>query len=69
MIVRELVEWLQKFEDQDATVEVLQGGETIPVEFDPEQHVEYTDLRNNPFAKGKPWSNRHTILLGAKGID
>jgi hypothetical protein len=74
MKVRELIEWLQAFEDQDATVEVLhcapgsgyyqQGGVTGYVEFDPDKHAEYTDMRANQFAKGKPWENSHTLLLG-----
>ncbi|MGY5921377.1 hypothetical protein ACS9ZL_08525 [Stenotrophomonas africana] len=76
MKVRELIEWLQAFDDQDATVRVLhcqpahsyymQGGETSAVDFDPELHSEYTDLRENPFCKGKPWANEHSLLLGAK---
>jgi len=76
MKVSELIAWLQGFEDQDATVEVLhcregrgyymQGGETEVVEFVPELHAEYTDLRNNPYAKGKPWGDKHALLLGTK---
>lgn len=78
MIVRELIEWLQKFEDQDATVEVLhcregnsyymQGGETVTVQFDPEKHAEYIDMRNNPYAQGKPWGEVHSLLLGMKDV-
>jgi hypothetical protein len=74
MKVRELIAWLQAFPDQDATVEVLhcttgqpyyqQGGVTGAVEFDPEKHAEYTDMRGNQWAKGKPWENSHTLLLG-----
>ena len=47
MRVREFIEWLAQFPDQDATVEVLecrpgapyvqQGGVTSSVEFDPEK--------------------------------
>ncbi len=74
MKVRELIEWLQKFDDQEATVEVLhcqpasgyymQGGETSTVEFDPDLHAEYIDMRENQFAVGTPWGEKHTLLLG-----
>ncbi len=76
MKVRELIEWLQAFDDQDATVRVLhcqpagsyymQGGETSVVDFDPKLHIDYTDFRDNPFARGQPWANERSLLLGAK---
>ena len=75
MRVREFIEWLAQFPDQDATVEVLecrpgspyfqQGGVTSSVEFDPEKHAEYTDLRGNPWIKDDdPYKDAHTLLLG-----
>ena len=75
MQVREFIEWLAQFPDQDATVEVLecrqgapytqQGGVTSSVEFDPEKHAEYIDLRGNPWIKDDaPYKNDHTLLLG-----
>jgi hypothetical protein len=49
MTVRELIQWLAEFEDQDATVEVIehesvhgwyeQGGRIRIVEFDPAKHA------------------------------
>lgn len=76
MKVHELITWLQAFEDQDATVRVLhcedghgvyaQGGVTSPVDFDPERHIEYTDMRDNPFARAYPWANERWLLLGLK---
>lgn len=76
MRVHELISWLQAFEDQDAIVEVLycedghgyyaQGGFTKQVTFDPSIHVEYTDFRDNPFARGEQhWQDR-TLLLGGR---
>lgn len=75
MKVRELIEWLQAFEDQEATVRVLhcesgsgyyqQGGVTHAVEFSPEDHVDYSDFRGNKFVEeSSPWYNSRTILLG-----
>ncbi len=67
MRVREFIEWLAQFPDQDATVEVLEcwQGVTSSVEFDPEKHVEYTDLRGNPWIKDDdPYKDAHTLLLG-----
>lgn len=75
MTVRQYREWLATFEDQDAIVHVLdhdtsgsyyaQGGTCREVEFDPEVHTEYTDLRGNPFVKS--YSSRYnsrTLLIG-----
>ena len=75
MKVHELIEWLAKFEDQDATVKVLhcqpgasyyqQGGVTHSVEFDPSKHAEYTDMRGNPFVKDDaPYKDSRRLLLG-----
>ena len=66
MNVRELIEWLTKFNDQDAVVKVVahqrgsgyydQGGIAVEAEFNPELHTEYYDGR---FGRSKP-----TLLLG-----
>jgi hypothetical protein len=73
MLVSELIEWLRT-QDQGATVEVIehedshsyyrQGGQAAPVVFDPAKHTEYTDMRGNAFAAGKPYENARTLLLG-----
>ena len=71
MIVSEFIEWL-KTQDQGATVEVLvrepstgYGGDTVSVvDFDVEEHQEYTDMRDNPYAKGMDYENSRTLLLG-----
>lgn len=63
MNVRELIEWLQNFEDQEATVEVV-NSDGASVEFNPEEHAEYTDLRGNPWCKGSPWEDKRTLILG-----
>ena len=76
MKVKELVEWLAAFEDQDADVEVVshtsgtgyydQGGNASTAAFDPSKHAEYTDLRGNPHVKpDAPYYNARTLLLGA----
>ncbi len=75
MKVRELVEWLAAFEDQDAEVEVVQhtngsgyydqGGTAASVPFDPTRHAEYTDLRGNPHIKpDAPYYEARMLLLG-----
>ncbi len=75
MKVRELIEWLHRFEDQDAEVKVVshtggtgyydQGGNAARTSFDPERHAEYTDLRGNPFVKSTdPRFGARTLLLG-----
>ena len=75
MKVRELIQWLAAFEDQDADVEVVQhksgrdyyeqGGTARAVAFDPEKYAEYTDFRDNQFVKpDAPYYNTRTLLLG-----
>jgi hypothetical protein len=76
MKVHELIAWLQAFEDQDATVRVVQhstsgcgyyeqGGTASVVDFDPAQHAGYTDLRGNQFVKPHDiYYNARTLLLG-----
>ena len=75
MKVRELVQWLAAFEDQDAEVEVVQhssgsgyyeqGGTASVVKFDPAEHADYTDLRGNPHIKpDAPYFEARTLLLG-----
>jgi hypothetical protein len=73
MIVSEFITWL-KTQDQGATVEIVsvtypcygygQGPDICSVDFDPANHVDYADMRNNPFAKGKPYAESRTLLLG-----
>lgn len=76
MKVRELVEWLAAFEDQDAIVEVIQvesgtghydqGGTSRVVEFNPAQHTDYIDLRGNRFADPLGvTADRRSLLLGS----
>ena len=68
MTVNEFMEWLAT-QDQGATVEVIEVREgpsyhpDVPsvVDFDPDMHVEYIDLRGNPNAAG---STSRTLLLG-----
>ena len=75
MKVKELVQWLAAFEDQEADVEVVshtrgtsyydQGGNASAAVFDPEKHATYTDLRGNPHIKpDAPSYNARTLLLG-----
>lgn len=76
MKVKELAEWLLAFEDQDATVSIIehladgggyncQGGVANVEAFNPEKHVEYTDLRGNQFVKpDAPYYEARTLLLG-----
>lgn len=79
MKVHELITWLSKFEDQDAIVEVIehssdggyycQGGTIEFVDFDPDKHAEYTDLRGNKFIDDtKSYKDRRSLLLGAGNI-
>jgi hypothetical protein len=74
--VRELIKWLQAFEDQDADVAVVehssgsnvyeQGGSVVQAEFDPAVHVEYSDMRGNQFVPpSAPYADKRTLLLGA----
>ena len=75
MKVHEFIEWL-KTQDQEATIEVVehttgrgwydQGGNALVVEFDPARHADYTDMRGNQFAVGKPYQDARTLLLGMK---
>ena len=75
MTVRQMIEWMSTFEDQDAIVEVVvhsegrgyynQGGVADIMEFDPEQHVEYTDMRGNKFVQdSSPRYNRRSVVFG-----
>jgi len=75
MNVRQMIEWMSTFEDQDAIVEVVvhregrgyydQGGNAETEEFNPEQHVEYTDLRGNKIInESAPYYNRRSVVLG-----
>lgn len=75
MNVKELTQWLSEFPDQEAIVEIIehtsgtgyydQGGNATTVEFNPEYHYEYTDLRGNPFVREtEPWYNKRSLLLG-----
>lgn len=75
MTVRQMIEWMSTFEDQDAIVEVVchfeggdyyyQGGNAETEEFNPEQHVEYTDMRGNQFVnESAPYYNRRSVVLG-----
>lgn len=73
MIVSEFIEWL-KTQDQGAKVEVLrlvtgrdyEGDSVKVVDFEVETGnlFDYTDMRGNQFAKGKPYENHRTLLLG-----
>jgi len=73
MIVADFIKLLQT-QDQGATVEVVehkdgrgyynQGGQAYQEEFDPTKHLEYTDMRGNQFAVGKPYENKRTLLIG-----
>lgn len=72
MIVSEVIDWL-KTQDQGATVLVLkiqhgaayEGDSYLWVPFDPEEVSEYRDMRNNPFAVGRPWSQDRDLEMGA----
>lgn len=74
MNVKELAEWLQRFQDQDAEVLIVrhtcgtgcydQGGNATEEPFDPD-YTEYTDFRGNQFVKpDAPYFNRRYLLLG-----
>lgn len=72
MKVSELIDWL-KTQDQGATVEVLYhtsgrdwyGDSVYEKEFTPELS-HYADMRGNQFAKGQPYENSRTLLLGSR---
>lgn len=71
MTVKEFIKWL-KTQDQGATVEVLciekslgyLGPTYQRVDFDPEIHSDYLDMRGNKFAIGKPYENARSLFLG-----
>lgn len=73
MTVRELIEWLST-QDLDANVQVLKGergkaweGDSYHwVDLDVNEHSDYSDMRGNPFAKGKPYENDRTLTLGGE---
>ena len=73
MLVSEFIKWLET-QDQGATVEVLVGTPARNYgcdsyrfdDFDPEKHSEYTDMRGNQFAKGKPYENDRNLQLGER---
>ena len=75
MTVRQMIEWMSTFEDQDAIVEVVvhregrdyysQGGEAETEEFNPDYHVEYTDFRNNQYIdENRVNYNRRSVVFG-----
>ena len=72
MNVRDFMHWLET-QDQDATVEILIGvrgrgwdGDSYRhADFDPEKNVEYTDMRGNQHAVGKPYENSRWLFLGS----
>ena len=75
MTVRQMIEWMSTFEDQDAIVEVVvhregrdyysQGGTAQTEEFNPDSHVEYTDMRGNNFVnESAPYYNRRSVVFG-----
>ena len=74
MTVRELIAWLRT-QDLVATVEILkrnkrQGwtNDTFDrVAFNPDEHSDYTDFRDNQFAKGEPYEDERTLFLGRDG--
>ena len=71
MTVAEFRDWLLT-QDQGATIQIvkiLEGPVYCPhdpvvVDFYPEEHSEYSDMRDNPFAKGKPYAESRTLFLG-----
>ena len=73
MKVRDFIRWLET-QDQDATVEILTGVRAYAWEgdsyrrddFDPGKHVEYIDMRGNPFAVGKSYENARSLFLGGE---
>lgn len=75
--VREFIQWLETFPDQDATVEILehtseggyycQGGTVDKIEFDVNNpdHYMYTDLRGNPFISvERDYFNKRYLFIG-----
>lgn len=77
MTVVELIEWLKAFHDQEAIVQVIehtsgtgyydQGGNIAVAEFNPVEHVSYTDFRGNSFVKEwDTWYNKRYLFLGSE---
>lgn len=73
MKVRELVQWLQAFPDQEAEVQVIQHSrgegwefdKTHVADFDPARHAHYVDFRGNQFMRPTyPHYDSSTLLLG-----
>jgi hypothetical protein len=69
MTVRQMIEWMSTFEDQDAIVEVIcydtYEGTCQTEEFDPDAHVTYTDMRGNQFVRETDsYYNRRSVLFG-----
>ena len=75
MTVRQMIEWMSTFEDQDAIVEIVshsndggyyqQGGTATVEEFNPDSHVEYTDFRNNQYIdENRVNYNRRSVVFG-----
>lgn len=73
MKVHEFIEWLQKFEDQGAEVEIVVhryggylGGQAAPATFDPSaDHFDYVDFRDNDFVSvASDMYNKRFLLLG-----
>lgn len=76
MKVSEFISILQKFEDQDAEVFVVDhhqsthyfysGGSITEAMFDPKVHMNYVDYRGDPFIKDSDeFFDRTTLLIGA----
>ena len=79
MNVRQFIELLKTIEDQDAEVNVIehtsgtgcydQGGHAKEVLFNEKLHIEYTDLRGNPYTTDdKAYYNKRYLLIGAKDL-
>jgi len=79
MTVSELIAWLSSLEDQEAIVQVVshrsgrcsytQGGTAKVVNFNPEEHVEHSDLRENTHvSEHDPRKNVRTLFLGTYDI-
>ena len=74
MTVRQMIEWMSTFEDQDAIVEVVchndggyyqQGGTITTEQFNPQEHVEYIDFRGNRFVgETNSHYNRRYVVFG-----
>jgi len=71
MNVHELIEWLQAFEDQEATIYVLSHNDgyyaqhTEKIKFIPELHTKYEDYRDNPFVPpDAPYKHERSLFFG-----